>query len=86
MTTHSPIIGTKVSQAKDNLYKETCKTTEKYSELLFFVMVKLTPVCWVMPKFAISLIHYYSNDLKSEALVLPVPKWQVDISMKDNLT
>lgn len=60
------------------LYDEVNRLVEKCSEIAYFVMVKLTAVCIVLPKFGISMFVYLTTDLGYDAFELPFPAWWVD--------
>lgn len=56
---------------------------EKWSGIGCFVIAKVTPVCWIMPKTIISYFLYFTADAGIEAFELPVFLWyakpQIDI-------
>lgn len=57
------------------IYEDTNQRNEKYSEIIYFVLVKVTPVCFVVPKCMGSLFMYFLNGLDNEALKLPISMW-----------
>lgn len=59
------------------LYTKTNEKVEKVTELIYLVVVKVTPVCVVFPKFLASLNLYLTTDLGNDALELPLPMWFV---------
>lgn len=63
------------------IYEQTNQRIEKYSEIIYVVVVKVTPVCFVVPKCMGSLLMYFLTDLGSEALKLPIPMWYVCYSI-----
>lgn len=68
------ILGSKNPSLK-LLYEKTNEKTEKWSKILFFLMVKFTPIAWLSPKVIISFYLYFTTDLGNDALELPSPMW-----------
>ena len=68
------ILGLKNPSSKV-LYEKTNRSVEKWSKIIFFVMVKITPIAWLLPKVIISLFLYFTTDLGNDALELPSPMW-----------
>lgn len=68
------ILGSKNPPSKV-LYDKTNGKIEKWSKILYFLMVKLTPMSWLLPKVIISLFLYFTTDLGNDALELPSPMW-----------
>lgn len=68
------ILGSKNPSTKQ-LYDNTNRKVEKWSEFIFLVMVKVTPIAWLLPKVIISLFLYLTTDLGNNALELPSPMW-----------
>lgn len=56
-------------------YEETNKQTEKWSKIIYFGLVKVTPICWMLPTFIISCRNYVTTDLGNDALEMPLPIW-----------
>lgn len=63
------------------IYVEAIQRIETVCEIIYFVVVKMTPACVVFPKFFASLINYFTTDLGDEALVLPLLMWFVFCSI-----
>lgn len=59
------------------IYVEINERVEKICEIIYFIVAKMTPACVVFPKFFGCLLVYFTTDLGSEALVLPLPMWFV---------
>lgn len=57
------------------IYTESIEQLEKWSELIYFVVAKLSPVFWVAPKFLMSLFVYMTTNFDNNALELPLPIW-----------
>lgn len=49
--------------------------TERLSEFIYFVVVKLTTVCGMAPRVIVSLYFYYTKDLGRESFELPLSMW-----------
>lgn len=47
--------------------QESLRLVEKWSEIIYFIGVKLTPVCGLLPNAFISLYLYYIKDLGNDA-------------------
>lgn len=63
------------------IYVEAIQRIEKVCEIIYCVVVKVTPACVVLPKFFASLLNYCTTDLGDEALVLPLLMWFVFCSI-----
>lgn len=59
------------------IYDETNQRIENWTRVIYFIIMKVTPVCWIMPKFAISIFMYFTTDMGRDALKLPIPMWWV---------
>lgn len=59
------------------IYGEANERIENYSEIIHFTVLKVTPICVIIPKALTSLLNYFTTDLGSDALVLPLPMWFV---------
>lgn len=68
------ILGAKNPSSK-LLFDKTCRKVEKWSEIIFLWMVKITPIAWLSPKVIISFFLYLTTDLGNDALELPSPMW-----------
>lgn len=55
--------------------KNTIKNVEKWSEIIYFVVVKLTTVCGMAPRVIVSLYFYYIEDLGEDSFELPLSMW-----------
>lgn len=56
---------------------ETRRRVEKWSEIIFFVAVKVAPLCGTLSRVGSTLFLYLNTDLGREACKLPVPMWYV---------
>lgn len=54
---------------------ETNARVEKWSGILFFVMVKMTLLFGALPWFICTYFIYFTTDLGVDAFVLPFPLW-----------
>lgn len=62
------------------MYIEVNRQVEKLSDIAYLVMVKVTPVCLILPKIVISVFVYFTTDLGYDALELPSPtRWDIEI-------
>lgn len=57
--------------------KESIVQVEKWSRIIYFLMVKVTTVCGMSPKVIVSLYFFYAKDMGRDAFQLPVPMWYV---------
>lgn len=57
------------------MYEKTNRQIENLTEIIFFVIVRVTPICLVLLKCITSLFVYFTTDLKNNALELPLPMW-----------
>lgn len=57
------------------MYAETNRKIEKWTEIIAFAMVKVTPVCWISPKAIISFVLYFATDMGNNAFALPIAMW-----------
>lgn len=57
------------------IYDETNQRIENWTKIIYFFIMKVTPVCWIFPKFAISIFMYFTTDMGRDALKLPIPMW-----------
>lgn len=49
---------------------------EKWSKIIHFLIAKITPICWVLPKFTVSLLLFITKgDSETVELELPLPMW-----------
>lgn len=56
------------------IYEKTNQKFGKWSEILYFLIVKMIPLAFILPKFVISLYLYATTDLNgNDALELPIP-------------
>lgn len=51
--------------------------TEKWSEIIYFVVVKLTTICGMAPRVAVSMYFYYVKNLGRDSFELPLSMWYV---------
>lgn len=58
------------------IFNKTNQTVEKISEILFFIMVKVTPACGLLPWLIYSFFIYFTAESpESNAFTLPSPMW-----------
>lgn len=57
------------------LYEKTNRRAEKWSEIIFILMAKVTPIAWLSPRVIISFFFYFTTDMGNEAFELPSPMW-----------
>lgn len=57
------------------IYVEANKRIELISEIVYVLMAKVAPIFSMLPKSFVCLFVYFTTDLESEALVLPIPMW-----------
>lgn len=57
------------------LIDEADRITEKLSEIVYFVIVKVTTVCAVLLKPTFVFFIYFTTDLGRDAFELPGPLW-----------
>lgn len=62
-------------QASSALYVKINQQVEKWSEIIYFIISKVSPQCIGLPIFIASLFAYFTTDLKNEALELPYAMW-----------
>lgn len=60
--------------SKANLDK-TNRQVEKWSEIAYFVLAKITPVCLILPRVIISYATYFATNAGNEAFELPFLFW-----------
>lgn len=53
-------------------YQEASKFTDKYGKILIFVIAKLAPHSWILPKLLLSLFIYFTMDLREDSFELPM--------------
>lgn len=53
----------------------TIKNIEKWSEIIYFVIVKLTTLCGMAPKVIVSMYFYYFKSLGQDSFELPLSMW-----------
>lgn len=63
------------------IYEECSQRIETYSETIYFVLVKVTPISFVAPVCFGCLFMYFANNSDNEALKLPIPMWYVFYSL-----
>lgn len=56
------------------IQKTFCKT-EKWSKIVYFVFVIITPVFGMLPNVVVSLYLYYVEDFGRDAFEMPIPAW-----------
>ena len=59
------------------MYSEIDHQIEKWSQIVYIVIAKITPVCFISPIFIYSLVIYFTTDLGNDAFELPLTVWYV---------
>lgn len=59
----------------ETTYVQINEKIEKWSEIIHFVIAKLTPLCLILPKFIVSLSIYFTIVSETVELELPLPMW-----------
>lgn len=57
------------------MYQKRGRQIEMLTEIIFFVIVKVTPICLVLLKCVTTVYVYFTTDLENDALELPLPMW-----------
>lgn len=65
-------IGSLDSTSNATMYAELNGKIEQMTELMYFAVVKLTPVGVMMPALIITIVNYYLYDLDDESFFLPL--------------
>lgn len=60
-----------MNPSSKEIFDETVRLVEKWSEIGYFIMAKVTPVCWIFPK-AITSYYLFTTNAGFEALELPL--------------
>lgn len=63
------------------IYEKSSQRIETYSRIIYLVLFKITPICFVAPVSIGSLFIYFANDFDNEALKLPIPMWYVCLAL-----
>lgn len=61
------------------IYEEVNQKVEKWTKILYFVLMNVSLPGIMMPNFVISYFLYFSTDLEVEAFRFPFPIWFVNI-------
>lgn len=69
---HFIAIGSLDSTSNATMYAELNGKIEQMTELMYFAVVKLTPVGVMMPALIITIVNYYLYDLDDESFFLPL--------------
>lgn len=59
----------------NSIFYETVVFEQKLSEIVFFVVLKMSPVCVFTPFLVYSYFIYFTTDLGPTAFELPTPAW-----------
>ena len=57
------------------IYEIVNQRIEEFSKIVYFGMIKMSPIGFVVPKFLGYMFIYFTTDLGKEALKLPLPMW-----------
>lgn len=57
------------------MFHETNQLVEKLSEIVLFMMIRMTPVFTVLARFIYSFLLYFATDLGNAAFELTSPMW-----------
>lgn len=61
--------------ATRSIFYKTNQFEEKFSKVILFVMVKITPICAIWPWCINIYFIYFTSDLGTDAFELPCPMW-----------
>lgn len=56
-------------------YEKTNQEIEKWSEIVYFLTVKVTVICLILPRFMVSNFLYFTTNLGADAFELPIITW-----------
>lgn len=62
-------------------YIENNQQIEKWSEIIYLIVAKMTPIAFILPKFIVSIFIYFTTNLENDAFELPLPMWYVEIQL-----
>lgn len=68
-------IGSSKHQASKALFEKTCQEVEKWSEIIFFMMMRLSLPCIMLPVCIGSFFVYFTTNLGNESFILAIPMW-----------
>lgn len=57
------------------IFKDAVRSEHKLSKIIFFLVVKITPVYGALPFVVYSYFMYFTTDLGGDAFDLPAPIW-----------
>lgn len=57
------------------MYERTNQMSEKFSKIIYFVIVDATIPCFMVPMVTRSYFLYYATDTGDDAFELPIPIW-----------
>lgn len=57
------------------IFNKAIQSEQKLYEIIFFVMMKLTPVCVYVPWCIYTYFIYFYGDAQSNVFELPFPMW-----------
>lgn len=60
-----------------NFFHKTNRQVESCSAAIYFIISKVSPLAYVLPKAFFSLLIYCTTDKKQDAFMLPLPTWFV---------
>lgn len=67
--------------------KMTFKNVDKWTDIIFLAVVKITNVIGLSPKFIVSFYYYCAKDMGPDSFELPVSMWYVrDLSIHSLLS
>lgn len=61
--------------ASRTIFKQTLQLEKKLNEIVFFLMIKMSPVCALLPFIVSTCFTYFTTDSGPAAFKLPSPKW-----------
>lgn len=56
-------------------YSEVDEQVEKFSKMIDYIMVKLTPIGLVMPKLIVCIFMHFALGTETDEFELPLPMW-----------
>lgn len=67
--------GATITEHSGEAYYETAEQIEKWCEIGYFAMIRITPMCWIFPRGASSYFNYFFTNIGNEAFDLPLLMW-----------
>lgn len=61
------------------MFLDVDENIEKWSKIVYFVSVILSPISLILPNIILSFYTYFTTDLRENAFVLLIPMWYVHL-------